>query len=328
MASKLLYNQGCSFCHLPALSMSATPSRLKLDQQTFEGLLAAAYTVQAHNDRQKRSREAAVAPESAPAFTKVVEAFCPQCAAPLKDGESQCPQCGSDQFRPGERMQSKYASMWEMIQEQNVRHDPEDDNSQLALEPVIAPANGNLSPAGNEIRIIDVHEDPIAQEESTSQEEPQPVESDWFSKFPELAEIQSPAESSNTGDPVVDAFRDAISRARQRWQAMNLPRADLYLGIAILIAILAILWPSPVLSQKPGLQPWQRILVMLGVAEAPPSPVHYHGNPNARVWVDSHTALYYCPGEEQYGKSPNGHFAAQREAQLEQFEPAGRAVCP
>jgi hypothetical protein len=224
-------------------------------------------------------------------------------------------------------MQRKYASMWEMIQEQNIRHDPDGDNSQPALESTIAPANGNSSPAENEIRIIDVHEDSVTQEEPTSAEESQVVESDWFSRFPELAELQA-APASDTGDPVVDAARDAMSRARQRWQAMNLPRADLYLGIAILIAILAILWPSPVLSQKPGLQPWQRFLVMMGIAEAPPSPVHYRGNPNARVWVDSHTALYYCPGEEHYGKSPNGHFAAQREAQLEQFEPAGRAVCP
>jgi uncharacterized Zn finger protein (UPF0148 family) len=311
--------------------MSTTPPRLKLDQQTFEGLLAAAYTVQEHNDRQKVSLGAALARKPTPALAEVLGALCPQCAAPLLQGESQCPQCGSDEFRPGERMQSKYASMWEMIQEQNVRHDPEgDNNSQLALESTIAPANGNSTPAENEIRIIDVHEDEdsVAQEESTAEEEPHPVEADWFSRFPELAELQAaPASNSDTGDPVVDAARDAMFRARQRWQAMNVPRADLYLGIAILIAILAILWPSPVLSQRPQLQPWQRILVMLGVAEAPAAPVHYRGNPNAQVWVDSHTALYYCAGEEQYGKSPNGHFAAQREAQLEQFEPAGRSVC-
>ena len=68
------------------------------------------------------------------------------------------------------------------------------------------------------------------------------------------------------------------------------------------------------------------MLVSLGLAEAPPGPV-YLGNPNVRVWVDLHTALYYCPGSELYGKTPGGKFTTQRDAQMDQFEPAARRNC-
>jgi hypothetical protein len=66
--------------------------------------------------------------------------------------------------------------------------------------------------------------------------------------------------------------------------------------------------------------------VSLGLAEAPPAPT-YLGNPNAPVWVDLHTALYYCSGSDLYGKTPGGKFTTQRDAQLDQFEPAARKTC-
>jgi hypothetical protein len=40
-----------------------------------------------------------------------------------------------------------------------------------------------------------------------------------------------------------------------------------------------------------------------------------------------HTALYYCPGADLYGKTPNGKLTSQRDAQLDQFEPALRKTC-
>ena len=68
------------------------------------------------------------------------------------------------------------------------------------------------------------------------------------------------------------------------------------------------------------------MLVAVGLAEAPPAPV-YSGNPSTQVWVDLHTALYYCPGADLYGKTPKGKFTSQRDAQLDQFEPAYRKAC-
>jgi hypothetical protein len=71
---------------------------------------------------------------------------------------------------------------------------------------------------------------------------------------------------------------------------------------------------------------FDRMLVKLGLAEAP-EPPEYKGNPRTQVWVDLHTALYYCPGADLYGKTPKGRFSSQREAQLDQFEPAYRKAC-
>jgi hypothetical protein len=71
---------------------------------------------------------------------------------------------------------------------------------------------------------------------------------------------------------------------------------------------------------------FDRILVKVGLAEAP-EPEDYKGNPETQVWVDLQTALYYCPGADLFGKTPKGKFASQRDAQLDQFEPAYRKAC-
>ncbi len=71
---------------------------------------------------------------------------------------------------------------------------------------------------------------------------------------------------------------------------------------------------------------WEKVLVSLGLAEPPPAPV-YLGSPNAQVWEDRKTALYYCSDEPQYGKTTPGKFATQRDAQLDKFEPAQRKPC-
>jgi len=133
-------------------------------------------------------------------------------------------------------------------------------------------------------------------------------------------------------------------------------RADAYLGIAVVIAVIAVVWairsstpsapdikltkpaagtaaaantgkaPRRQAPPEPKLSLAEKVLLSLGLADPPPSPV-YEGNPDARVWVDLHTALYYCPGSELYGKTAKGKFTTQRDAQLDQFEPATRKAC-
>jgi hypothetical protein len=113
-------------------------------------------------------------------------------------------------------------------------------------------------------------------------------------------------------------------------------RGDVSLAMASLVLFLTIFaWgrrPNPSAMAKsqspaqPSLTVWERTLVGLGLAEAPEAPV-FRGNPAAQVWVDQHTALYYCPGTELYGKTPDGKLTTQRDAQLDQFEPAARAYC-
>jgi hypothetical protein len=116
------------------------------------------------------------------------------------------------------------------------------------------------------------------------------------------------------------------------WLAKH--RGDISIALSAFILLLALtgwgLHPGQARAGQsqtaPKLTLFERMLIGLGVAEAPPQPVA-SGNPNVWVWVDVHTALYYCPGSELYGKTEGGKFALQREAQLDQFQPAARKNC-
>jgi putative methionine-R-sulfoxide reductase with GAF domain len=129
----------------------------------------------------------------------------------------------------------------------------------------------------------------------------------------------------------------------QQWQRR---RANIYVVVAAMMLLLVIsgwgIRPAgtraagntalaangqPQAPPPPQLTLFEKLLVNLGLAEAPPPPVNL-GNPDTQVWVDVHTALYYCPGSDLYGKTADGKFAAQRDAQQDQFEPANRKACP
>jgi GAF domain-containing protein len=118
-------------------------------------------------------------------------------------------------------------------------------------------------------------------------------------------------------------------------------RANFYLAISALLLLavvsgwgtrsslprtLAVTAASNAQPPKVQLTLFEKGLVALGLADAPPVPANL-GNPNARVWIDLHTALYYCSGDRMYGKTPGGKYSLQRDAQLDQFEPADRKVC-
>jgi len=126
-----------------------------------------------------------------------------------------------------------------------------------------------------------------------------------------------------------------------QWQVR---RANIYVGMAVLILIVVISgWgirpaittlagnasPAANAQHQPpeaNLTLFEKLLVDLGLAEAPPAPA-YMGNPDVQVWVDVHTALYHCPGTALYGKTPDGRMSTQRDAQRDQFEPSNRKVC-
>lgn len=129
----------------------------------------------------------------------------------------------------------------------------------------------------------------------------------------------------------------------EQWQRR---RANIYLVMAAVILLLVIsgwgIRPSGTTAAgnsspaqhgqsqtppPPQLTLFEKLMVNLGLAEPPPAPV-YLGNPDTQVWVDVHTALYYCSGSELFGKTPDGKFATQRDAQQDQFEPANRKACP
>jgi putative methionine-R-sulfoxide reductase with GAF domain len=146
---------------------------------------------------------------------------------------------------------------------------------------------------------------------------------------------------SSTGAPRDFLERLAVVKRPGAWaQLWNSHRGDIYLTIAVIL-LLGVVWfhhsgsatgnrpTAPEYHRRaPGsdLSLFDRILVNLGLAEAP-EPPEYKGNPDTQVWVDLQTALYYCPGTDLYGKTPKGKFSSQREARLDQFEPAYRKAC-
>jgi putative methionine-R-sulfoxide reductase with GAF domain len=129
------------------------------------------------------------------------------------------------------------------------------------------------------------------------------------------------------------------------WRAR---RGDFYLALAVILVVVVIRWgilsshsvgatghgaaaSGSALQRKPpapdpDISTFDKLLISLGLAEAPETP-EYKGNPETQVWIDLHTALYYCPDSDLYGKTPQGKFASQRDAQLDQFEPASRKAC-
>ncbi len=110
-------------------------------------------------------------------------------------------------------------------------------------------------------------------------------------------------------------------------------RGDFAIALAAIL-LLAVLFgaanrstPIPGAQDQPHLTSFERMLIHLGMAVPPPAPIRVTGNPNAQVWVDVHTALYYCSGADLYGKTPGGRFASQHDARLDHFDPAGGNTC-
>jgi hypothetical protein len=51
------------------------------------------------------------------------------------------------------------------------------------------------------------------------------------------------------------------------------------------------------------------------------------GNPDVRVWVNTSTGVYHCPGSRWYGKTKQGDYMTQAEAQQKHYRPAYGKVC-
>jgi hypothetical protein len=177
----------------------------------------------------------------------------------------------------------------------------------------------------------------------------------------QLDESPVPAASSSLVKHQGDVIWSSAARARDFLESLSATRTpnalsrfwrsrrgDFYLGVAVILVLVVIRWgiwskqsvgatgrgTAVSGSVNRGKQPapdadlstFDKILVGLGLAEAPETS-SYKGNPYTQVWVDVHTALYYCPGSDLYGKTPQGKLTSQRDAQLDQFEPANRKAC-
>ena len=336
----------------PATPMSSTRQHVKLDEQAFQNLLAAAYTIQEHNaQRSQGGGTQALAQEltrhlAEELTQQLTQKFCPQCGAPLSAGATGCDKCAKkepqpatgpaqqEELRPGERMQQKWASLWHMTQDKgfwprrpSLDESGEGDHTTDAEGPIPKFAEApKANPAFEEEPVFPSDRASRLEHASSHGEALVPAGERSVQSEPIL--LEEPVE--------VEASRSPNPNHPREWDlhlTLRFQRADLYLVLAILVAVIAMVWvvsASPSASNARAhavqLSFWERTLVSMGLAEAPAAPV-YAGNPSVQVWVDPHTALYYCPGEEEFGKTTGGHYSSQRQAQMDQFEPSGRSAC-
>lgn len=295
--------------------------------------------------------------KSQPSMASVL---CYKCGNHLIAGEQFCGQCGAARSEDREpvSMQSKVASLWHMQHpsEDILSRDETDkfashrtqsegrvnlmDSSALASEvPINMRAFQHSSDAGiaeashgSERSTVDLADQPAenqGQAQATSESEPS-SRADWSSALSARDFLEQFAAGNRRG---------ALAKF---WNAR---RGDIYLGLALILVLAVIrwgLWPNhpvnatsapktaPVATHKPPAAPevsiLDRMLIGIGLAEAP-EPPEDKGNPATAVWVDLRTGLYYCPSADLYGKTQKGKYTSQRDAQLDQFQPAYHKSC-
>ena len=291
---------------------------------------------------------------------------CRKCGHQLVGEEQFCGSCGTPRTSDYEppSMQSKVASLWQMQEarkkngatsseahteieqiadaEKPLADSIEEEMPELFIPPELRSTelDTQKAPSGESLEDLQELEGDVVSATSVvgtgSEEEQNP------SGETALAKKDHPWTSAASARAFLEEASGAKSVGgwRHFWETR---RGDIYLGIAIVLVLVVlrwVFWSSRPVSATNGhpvaghrrtdptadLSAFDRLLISLGLADPPPTP-EWKGNPDTQVWVDLHTALYYCPGTDLYGKTPKGKFTSQRDAQLDQYEPAYRKTC-
>ncbi len=68
---------------------------------------------------------------------------------------------------------------------------------------------------------------------------------------------------------------------------------------------------------------WQPLDTLFGLAPKK----HSVPRPDARVWANKQTGLYYCPDSKLYGGAETGRYMPQEQALQAGYRPAGQEYC-
>jgi len=237
---------------------------------------------------------------------------CRVCGRPFRANEAFCGYCSMPRVAvtPSEGLQSKWASLWFIQKAQ----------SALADE-------GERSPDASfpSEQVASLQEDPLNPETNIEGLTPLPAAAshqDNFSYFMpatdkdyDAADLDSLADEPWPGEAWSRTVQSLRNRFRLRDVVLTLVAAALTFGVVSA-------WPS-----STGQLTWfGSAMVRLGLAQPPVSSPVY-GNPDASVWVDPQSKLYYCDGSDLYGNTSDGHFSTQRKAQLDRFASATGLAC-
>jgi len=338
-----------------------------IDETAFQQLLSAAYVMQEHNGRVKKApqptkaaastvsaappaRSAVAEPISFPE-TKQASSTCQECGSALSRNEFFCENCGAPAERPNNTTQKNWASLWEMhqISQSGTKLTTEDDEVQNAELPI-----GNAkTAASNETADEEIDLFPSELEEivgkfaEPGEEEATAVTAEPKTSVKALTLTGAVQPAAVTEESTATATWASAAKARAWFDSFKPPQKSkdwlreewifhrgiisIALASAVLLAVL-FQWatrPAPLPGQPRGLSAFEQMLVSMGLAEAPPpiSPSPQPGNPNTKVWVDVHTALYYCPGADLYGKTADGKYTSQLDAQRDNFQPSTLKAC-
>jgi putative methionine-R-sulfoxide reductase with GAF domain len=284
---------------------------------------------------------------------------CWNCGNKLIAEEQFCGGCGAARDTDSVTLQSKLASAWRK-QQPNQEASPLPYPEQLPHGDSIPTPENGVHPPSSLISTSEgeKYSSPASRAVSTDANNPesslQPIRGNRAKgkanglELPAVS-VESPSKDITWSSAAKTRdFLQVLSEAgppsglSRFWRAR---RGDFYLAFAVLLVVAVIRWGilsdssmgasggtgiSTANHRKAApnadLSPFDKLLISLGLADPPEAP-EYKGNPDTQVWIDTHTALYYCPGSELFGKTPNGRFASQRDAQLDQFESASRRAC-
>ncbi len=232
------------------------------------------------------------------------EYSCRVCGKPLAASESFCGHCSMPRSPIGQSdgLQSKWASLWFMQRAKGALQDAEPSREEIPNPGVTVPMFEGSTPLLEQpsplTRVLQIRNSPLIHNSA---------EEDGTSTRDRLFEdLEKPS------------FLDGVQMVtRRRWRDAVLLACAIVLAIGIVSA-----WPKSATQ----LTWFQELTIRLGISHVPART--YVGPPDARVWLDVHTTLYYCKDADLYGKTPDGVFATQHEAQRDGFEPASGAACP
>jgi hypothetical protein len=276
-------------------------------------------------------------PESAGIVSKIpLSSTCGNCGFQLSDDAMFCGRCGTP--RPAEIPASIELPSDSRIEEAAQAEDQPGTMLEPAHPGVISATPAAVAAQPTVVQFA--ADAPVTEGSTALAIDRQPAEFEIAEEEPK-SDLEIVEESAKPASPSpwssaarTRKWLTSLQQAESKWLVKH--SGDVSVAIAVLVLLLVLAgWNTHPAPRKvgrtntppqPSLTLFERMLLGLGLAEAPPAPV-YTGNPSAQVWEDLHTGLYYCAGSELYGKTPGGKVTSQRDAQLDQFEPAARKIC-